>query len=768
MGDFLQELLRRKVLRVVAAYVVASWVLLQVADLLASVLELPDWTAKLVFLILVVGFVPALILAWAYDLTPDGIRVTADKDGTAAVSGKAPVAIVIGFVVAGLALGAGWYTGKDARWARDEGMPAIEAFVTTGDRESAYAVALRVETAIPEDPDMAQIWKTFSWRTSILSSPPGATVFRRAYARPNAEWQALGVTPLYDIHVPFGASLLRLEAADHPALLRVIGGGMGSTVDLPVQEQPTADFLRVNPEEFRLETATSLPDGMVRVPGWSTSIDGKQTAFRSFFLGRYEVTNKEFQQFVDAGGYRRPDLWEHEFLIGDRALSFAAAMALFVDSTGRPGPSTWAAGSFLDGQDDYPVAGVSWYEAAAYARFAGRELPTIHHWRRAFAVAILAWELSASNVQQDGIAAVGEFKGIGWTGTYDMLGNVREWCSNAAPERQRVIVGGAWNDAPYLVEESVSTPARRPPMDRSSTNGFRVAQNNDESDVMAMARMPVIDTQTAPLGDAVSDEVFAAKLSAFDYDHSPLHAEIEETVEFRYWVRQRISIDTADGEGRIPIYLYLPKRERSRYQTLVYWPGASSYIFDSVKTTRFPLDFILRNGRAVAMPVVDGMFDRRRPTWPDWTTHNGRDLAIEQVREFRRSIDYLETRPDIAADKLGYAGYSWGGRVGAIVLAVDKRLKVGVLNQAGVNPGDDADINVVNFLPRVEVPVLHFSGRYDTDFRFESSSKPFFDRLGTRNENKKHVVSPTGHFVPPAVVIGETLAWLDRYLGPVD
>ena len=55
-------------------------------------------------------------------------------------------------------------------------------------------------------------------------------------------------------------------------------------------------------------------------------------------------------------------------------------MALFKDSTGRPGPATWVAGEYPAGQDDYPVTGVSWFEAAAYAEFAGKQLPTIYHW----------------------------------------------------------------------------------------------------------------------------------------------------------------------------------------------------------------------------------------------------------------------------------------------------------------------------------------------------------------------------------------------------
>jgi hypothetical protein len=81
------------------------------------------------------------------------------------------------------------------------------------------------------------------------------------------------------------------------------------------------------------------------------------------------------------------------------------------------------------------------------------------------------------------------------------------------------------------------------------------------------------------------------------------------------------------------------------------------------------------------------------------------------------------------------------------------------------NAGDHPDINVVHFLPRVHVPVLHLSGLYDTDFRFYSSSKPFFDRLGTDESDKKHVVEPSGHFVPVAIMKGETLDWLDKYLG---
>ena len=60
-------------------------------------------------------------------------------------------------------------------------------------------------------------------------------------------------------------------------------------------------------------------------------------------------------------------------------------MALFRDRTGRPGPATWEGGAPRAGQEQHPVTGVSWYEAAAYAAFRGRRLPTIFHWSEAAA-----------------------------------------------------------------------------------------------------------------------------------------------------------------------------------------------------------------------------------------------------------------------------------------------------------------------------------------------------------------------------------------------
>src|SRR5216110_3453541 len=76
MSNFFKELQRRKVYRVAAAYIIAAGFIIQVGSAVFPAWELPNWTLRLVVVLLLVGFPIALILAWAYDVTPQGIRAT--------------------------------------------------------------------------------------------------------------------------------------------------------------------------------------------------------------------------------------------------------------------------------------------------------------------------------------------------------------------------------------------------------------------------------------------------------------------------------------------------------------------------------------------------------------------------------------------------------------------------------------------------------------------------------------------------------------------
>ena len=131
-------------------------------------------------------------------------------------------------------------------------------------------------------------------------------------------------------------------------------------------------------------------------------------------------------------------------------------------------------------------------------------------------------------------------------------------------------------------------------------------------------------------------------------------------------------------------------------------------------------------------------------------------------------MDYLETRPEIDRNKVGFYGISWGGALGAILPAIENRLKVSVLALGGfwLAPALP-EVDQLNFAPRVTIPTLMLNGRYDFFFPVETSQLPMFRLLGTPKEHKRHKLYDSAHMIPFNEWVKETLNWLDRYLGPV-
>ncbi|MBA2271903.1 MAG: hypothetical protein H0W20_15105, partial [Chthoniobacterales bacterium] len=81
MSSFFRELKRRNVYRVAVAYAVVAWLLIQIATQTFPFFEIPNWAVRLVVLLLALGFPIALVLAWAFELTPQGIQLTTGAAG---------------------------------------------------------------------------------------------------------------------------------------------------------------------------------------------------------------------------------------------------------------------------------------------------------------------------------------------------------------------------------------------------------------------------------------------------------------------------------------------------------------------------------------------------------------------------------------------------------------------------------------------------------------------------------------------------------------
>ena len=205
---------------------------------------------------------------------------------------------------------------------------------------------------------------------------------------------------------------------------------------------------------------------------------------------------------------------------------------------------------------------------------------------------------------------------------------------------------------------------------------------------------------------------------------------------------------------------------------MIYFPHAGAEelpVYKSANDRMFSeFDFIIKNGRAVLFPIYKGTFERNveRPLAARSYAYN--DMLSKQVKDFCRSIDFLETRPDIDTTRLAYYGTSMGGRLGSIILAVEKRIKLGLLVNGGLGGVMRySEVDEINYVSRIETPVLMMNGRHDFIFPLETNVQPMFDLLGTAEKDKSLKLYDTPHYMPRNDLIKETLNSLDKYFGPV-
>ena len=651
-------------------------------------------------------------------------------------------AVVIALIA--IAAAAYWWRRESrVRWARQVAPGEVERLLEADDPVGAFTVARQAMAVAPDDTQVKQTWVNLVFPITITSEPPGAEVSIRSYLKKDGAWVSLGRTPLEKVAVPYPQ--LRYRVA----------------LDGYATREVSLDF--ESPDVMvKMFRASEVPAGMVAVSGGSATFVGQQATVPDFFIDQYEVTNAEFKRFVDAGGYRRQELWKHPFEENGKTLAWKEAMLRFVDGTGRPGPGGWEFGSFPEGKAKHPVDEISWYEAAAFAEFSGKTLPTVFHWSRAATMSNpYADILRLSNFASASAVPVGTMQGVGAAGTYDMAGNVEEWCVNAVGA-ERYVLGASWKDPAYQYSEADAAP----PMARREAVGVRlIRQNGPIAPNLAAAVERKRILPTTPVDDAT----FALYKSLYDYDPVPLAARVEEVDDsHEAWRLERVSFTTAYGE-RMIANLFLPKNAKPPFQAILYFPPSDATIMPSSRRLWLRMvEFYVRSGRALMFPVYQGTYERRRP--PARGPNERRDLRIQRVKDARRSVDYLVSRPDIQGDRISYYGLSLGASLAPLILATEPRLRSAVLLAGGLSASPALpEARAENFLPRVKVPTMLLAGRYDFTFPMESSQRTFFDMLGAPPDQKKYVLFEGGH-IPNQFneAVKEMLAWTDRWMGPVE
>lgn len=270
---------------------------------------------------------------------------------------------------------------------------------------------------------------------------------------------------------------------------------------------PNLDQQQLRAAAEAMEEAMALvPAGEVALGRWgdgdATDDEAAEDApplvvqVEQFFLDRYPVTNREFYEFVAAGGYEEMAIWDPEIWPG---------VLEFVDLTGYPGPRFWKNGRYDPQRENHPVVGVSWYEAAAYARWVGKRLPTGAEWEKAGSWPV---NLSAGSRPQrrypwgdlmdrkranlwgsgpNDTVPVDQFgQGISVGGIHQLIGNVWEWTSSSfgnwsqpgrellLPTPMKTIRGGAF-DTYFDNQATCQFQSGDDPIARKHNIGFRCA-----------------------------------------------------------------------------------------------------------------------------------------------------------------------------------------------------------------------------------------------------------------------------------------------------
>jgi dienelactone hydrolase len=662
----------------------------------------------------------------------------------------APIVLILIVVMTGVWLSSGKQK-KD--WARYVQIPEIQKLVDENTLVPirAYEMATEVEKIIPNDSSLKELWPRISTNLSIETEPEGADIFWKEYGKPDGNWNYLGTSPLQNARIPNNFLRIQIVKQDYQTI----------TYSGPPQ-WGNSGFNWTALNKVKLDRIDSLPENMVRILGINENVG-------EFLMDRYEVTNKQFKQFIDSGGYTIRKYWTNPIYLNGREIKWEEAMKLFKDNTGYIGPATWEVGNYPEGMENHPVAGVSWYEAAAYAEFMNKKLPSISHWRTVAEIPKAMNIIPLSNFNQASTLPVGEMEGISSFGVYDMAGNVREWCINESNVKdQRYILGGGWNDPTYWFIVPITLEA----MDRSVSNGFRcIKELPGDTSFDRLSGMVQSDYRNYREEKPVNDNVFDIITRQYLYDKIPLDPVVSILPESNFCKIEKVTFDAAYSEDKLIIYVFTPKDFAPPYQPIIFFPGAQA-LGSRASITRPPRDYIVKSGRALILPIYKGTYERSddlKSQIPDESILF-KEHVIMWGKDLGRTIDYLESRSDMLADKIGYLGFSWGARIGGIWPAVEPRLKVIVLVAGGLRMQKTLpEVDPFNFLPRIHQPVLMIDGRYDPIFPAETSSQPMFDFIGTNKQDKKIVYFdyPGHSFLNSFDLKRETLTWYDKYLGPV-
>ena len=299
------------------------------------------------------------------------------------------------------------------------------------------------------------------------------------------------------------------------------------------------------------------------------------------------------------------------------------------------------------------------------------------------------------------------------------------------------------------------------------------------SSVLAQSEEQKVQLKIALLGD----KAYQAILQFYQYDKDiPLDSAVVGKADRKEYLREKIVFRGAN-DFRVPGYLAFPKTGTPPYPCVLQIHGltlskSDFWVDDSYSKGNLLTKRLLAEG--IAVLALDYQYHGERSIFNDFEStatmlfqqkriNRFREMVVQTVIDFRRAIDYLETRKEIDPPRIGVIGYSIGGTMSLILTGVDSRIKVttacvapALMHPIFPNQPDISAIAPYNFIRDINGrPVLMLMGRND-DFNYTvDEAQALYDLI--EGESKELVFYDSGHRLPGEHV-SKALEWFKKHL----
>ena len=505
---------------------------------------------------------------------------------------------------------------------------------------------------------------------------------------------------------------------------------------------------------------------------WFLGVEFKDTQMLPFSISKNEVSNSEYQKFIDDGGYDNPKYWDFPFKIGDKIYDFNSTIKQFTDRYGKSGPANWSYGKYPSGLDNHPVTGISWFEARAFANYSKLSLPNLYQWLYSSGVSSFVVNTDVVNNSNFNSTQTREISNENGSFNYlnNIAGNVKEWVSNSngLNNEKFSLLGGSYLEYSYTFNNYYSIS----PLDRSIGNGMRLAKTlSNELSHLDEKIIPEYKRDVTKITD-ISDEVFGVYRSQFEYKDIPLNSKTINIENFDDgYNAQKFEIKTTyQSDENLFGYIVYSNKIKDKYDPIIVYPSAGAIVSDNdylmPKELLSGYKYLIDEGYAIIHPIYHNTYSRNKTynTFTPDESENYKNTIIKIGQDYKRSLDYIESRNDFNFENLSYYGYSWGSTTSNYLLAIDNRIKSAFICAGGLMAQKSKkEIEAHYYIRRIKTPIFHIVGKLDGIFGPETY-KPWKKLIGTPKKDLRTIeYDEYGHGIPKDTIIKYHSNWIKKY-----